>query len=528
MTPTKQKGASALSYLRGAMVAVALSLPLLSLSAFGIWWLWQNNLLMIWSASATVAALFIYSLQALIIWQTGKKSEKEPTSKTGATDTPEPRGLTPREQRAWDAIEVIAKDIDPATLTDREAILQVGIDTVHAVANQMHPDEKEPLWKFTVPEALSVTEQVSSQLKAFVENNIPLGDQLTIGQLLALYRWRGVIGASERAYDLWRILRFANPASAIAGELREKVSGKLIAGMRTELTKRLARAYVREVGQAAIDLYSGRLRPSPSLGSSPDSTTSRTVTEDRLDRPISILLIGQSEAGKTSVAVALSEKLGATVETMKNASGDTISVLQGGHEEFSAIIIEAPAIEDEQETLDRIVDQAMDADVVVSIISASRPDRELDRKTLTAIEDAYSKQSSRRQPPVCVVLTGIDKLRPFREWQPPYDLNDPQSAKATSIREAAIAVSDDLNVESSAVVPVMTELNADTYNIDVLWSKLLELAPDARKANIARQLDAASKSSISWKQLWNQSMNAGRVIGRTVLKGRPGSTSDQP
>ncbi|MCH9808000.1 MAG: hypothetical protein K0U74_09725 [Alphaproteobacteria bacterium] len=519
MSRRNDKKTSALQLLRGVMLALALTLPLLSLSAFGIWWLWQSGWLLIWSASATLVAICIFGLQALVVWRSDRHlkdaSTKSPDVEAQGPHPDEPRGLTPREQAAWDAIETIARDIDPAKLTDRDAILQAGIDTIKAVATEMHPDEKEPLWKFTVPEALAVTQQVSTQLRGFVTESIPLGDRLTIGQLLTLYRWRSLITASERAYVLWRILRFANPAAAIAGELREKISGKLIDGLRTELTRRLARAYIREVGQAAVDLYSGRLR----LETTAAESLSQTQSQDASERPVSVLLIGQKEAGKTSLAVALSEQLEATVETMTDAHGDHISVLKGGNDEFSAILIETPSLDDEPATLKRLVDQATDCDVILSVVSATRPDRALDQTALDQIRDAYSQMPTRRQPPICAVLTGIDKVRPFREWQPPYDLNEPTTQKANSIRQATEAVSDDLDIETHDIVPVMTQLNSDSYNIDVLWSKLLEQAPQARKAQIARQLNSTSNAPIKWSELWSQSLNAGRVLGRTIAKG---------
>lgn len=224
MSQWRERNARALRYLRGAMAATALSLPLLSLSGFGIWWLWQNDWLLVWSVTASVVAVSIYGLEALLVWRSTRSIAGDATAdgvgaRTQSQSADEdPRGLTLREQKAWEAIESIAEDIDPAKLTDHDAIFQTGIDTVEAVARQMHPDEQEPLWKFTVPEALAVIERVSTQLNRFVVESIPLGDRMTVGQLLTLYRWRSLVTAAERAYDLWRILRFANPISAVAGK----------------------------------------------------------------------------------------------------------------------------------------------------------------------------------------------------------------------------------------------------------------------------------------------------------------------
>ena len=116
------------------------------------------------------------------------------------------------------------------------------------------------MWKFTIPEALALVERVSADLRPFVIDNIPLGDQLTVGQVLKIYGWRSAIGMAEKAYDIWRLIRLVNPVTAAAQEAREQITKHLYANVRDQMARQLAGAYVREVGRAAIDLYGGRLR----------------------------------------------------------------------------------------------------------------------------------------------------------------------------------------------------------------------------------------------------------------------------
>ena len=131
--------------------------------------------------------------------------------------------------------------------------------TIEAVARQIHPQDRNPLWKFTIPEALALVERVSADLRPFVVDNIPLGDQLTVGQVLKIYGWRSAIGMAEKAYDIWRLIRLVNPVTAAAQEAREQITKHLYANVRDQMARQLAGAYVREVGRAAIDLYGGRL-----------------------------------------------------------------------------------------------------------------------------------------------------------------------------------------------------------------------------------------------------------------------------
>ncbi len=269
---TKQADSTtALTYLRSAMIAAALTLPLLSLTVFGTIWLWQNGYLLLWGISAFIVTLSIYGLERWVLRLApepfDKPSHAAPLSDTqGRTENlySDDDAQSP-EDRARTAIRELSQKVDPSTLTSRDAVLQLGIDVVAAVAAPMNPGQKDPHWKFTVPEALVLIERVSSELNESIRTKIPLADRLTVGQLLAVYRWRSVIPLAEKAYDLWRIVRVINPANAVTGELRDKVSSQLLEGMRTEIMKKIARLYVKEVGRAAIDLYSGRLKPKTHL-----------------------------------------------------------------------------------------------------------------------------------------------------------------------------------------------------------------------------------------------------------------------
>ncbi len=151
-------------------------------------------------------------------------------------------------------------NVRPEELTDRDRVLNLGMRTIEAVARQIHPQDRNPLWKFTIPEALALVERVSADLRPFVIDNIPLGDQLTVGQVLKIYGWRSAIGMAEKAYDIWRLIRLVNPVTAAAQEAREQITKHLYANVRDQMARQLAGAYVREVGRAAIDLYGGRLR----------------------------------------------------------------------------------------------------------------------------------------------------------------------------------------------------------------------------------------------------------------------------
>ncbi len=250
LTPAQRKT-------RIILVTAALLLPSLSLLPLGALYLYQNGWLLYWALAALAVATTGFLLE-----RTWMSSGARQLAKLEAADERRRReGHLTLSDRAWGDVRAIAAKVDPETLTSTEDVLKLGQRTIDAVARRMHPERQDAIWQFTFPEALVIAERVSARLGTFVETQIPLGDRLTVAQLLAVYRWRGMVGVAERAYDVWRIIRLANPATAMTHEAREQLSRAVVNWSKERVGRRIAEAYVEEVGRAAIDLYGGRLRP---------------------------------------------------------------------------------------------------------------------------------------------------------------------------------------------------------------------------------------------------------------------------
>lgn len=239
------------------LVTAALLLPTLSLVPLGGLYLYQQGWLLYWALAALAIAGTGFLLERN--WMTS--GERRLTRLKADDECRRRDGHLTLSDRAWSDVRGIASKVDPETLTSTDAILELGQRTIEIVARRMHPESQDAMWQFTLPEALIISERVSSRLGTFVETQIPLGDRLTVAQLLAVYRWRGMVGLAERAYDVWRVLRLANPATAMTHEAREQLSRAVLNWSKERVGRRIAEAYVEEVGRAAIDLYGGRLRP---------------------------------------------------------------------------------------------------------------------------------------------------------------------------------------------------------------------------------------------------------------------------
>jgi predicted GTPase len=497
------------------LLGFGLVVPLLTLLPLGGAWLWQNGYVLHWAAGACAFTLMIYGLQRWLLRPPAAAQPARPATRLGE-DAPDP-GWTPAETRAWERVKEVADRVKPEELTSREAVTALAAGTIEAVAREINPGAKDPLWRFTVPEALALVEQVSGRLKLGIADGVPFGDRLTVGQALKLYEWRGAIDVAEQAYDVWRLLRMVNPLSAATQELREQATKRMYAWGRDEVGARIARKFVFEVGRGAIDLYGGRLRVTPEALAAHVSRKSRRDQANAAEavvrsaaEPLRILIAGQVNAGKSSLVNALSAEAKAAVDVLPATPGATAYALQReGHP--PTLLIDMKGLEGDATTLEALLGEAEDCDLVLWVANAARADRDVDARACAALRAAFAARHDRRAPPMMLVLTHVDRLRPFGEWAPPYDLVDASSPKAASIKAAVEAASGDLGFGASSIVPVCIEPGIGTYNVDAVWAGIAALLPEARRAQLVRSLSDV-RGSLDWGRVWSQTLKAGRVL----------------
>ena len=501
------------SFLWLGAIVIGLLLPTLSLIPLGSIWLWQRGYLLHWALATAVLVGIAFALQRAILKHPGMMSKPADTGNVSPAAAADP-GWTPAEQQAWTDVLHLSLRVDVGRLTSRDAFLELGTETILAVARRLHPEIKEPLWQFTVPEVFALLERVSRRLGTFTTDHIPLSDRITVGNILALYRWRGALDVAEKAYGVWRLIRLVNPLTAATNEARERISKQMLEMGRTHVSQRLATAYVTEVGRAAIDLYGGRLRLLPEqleTTISRDTGAEHSQILERTVEPVRILIAGQVGAGKSSLVNALANEVQAAVDALPATSDFTAYELrQAGFP--SAHLIDSPGIGAMPGDVDRLVAKACECDLILWVIPAHRADRQFEKNAIDAIQQAFARMQNRKPPPMVIILTHIDRLRPFGEWAPPYDLVSATQAKALSIREAVDTVAHELNFAVEDIVPVRL-VHGAFYNIDALWSRMLMVLPDAQRSRLVRQLVGA-KSNWNWRRVWSQAVNAGRVLGR--------------
>lgn len=247
------------------LVVSAMFLPTLSLLPLGGLYLWEKGWLLWWALAAFATVSLVALMQRIAFGAAAATVDQ-----AAAMAKPADASWGDLEQRAWADVNAIASRASLENFTDPQEFLDLGRQTIEAVARRIHPEKTDALWQFTLPEALAIAERVSRQLGTYVENRIPFGTRMTLAQFWAIYRWRRGIEIAEKAYDVWRLVRLINPATAVTNEARERLSRAALQWGREQVSRHLAGAFVEEVGRAAIDLYGGRLKAaSPSAAPVP-------------------------------------------------------------------------------------------------------------------------------------------------------------------------------------------------------------------------------------------------------------------
>jgi hypothetical protein len=498
---------------RAAIIALGLVVPTLTLVPFGSIWLWQHGYLVYWAVGVLIAVTAAYLLQRWLFPEEPPKRGEANADASETDDTGELSGWSPIEEQAWADVKALANSVDPDTLDSQDAILRLGGKTIETVARRLHAGRADQVWQFTTPEALAIIERVSRRLRLFVVERVPFGDKLTVAQALGLYRWRGAVDYFERAYDLWRIVRLANPVTAATHEAREHLSKALVQWSRDEIAGRLTETYVREIGRAAIDLYGGRLKVSSvALGDylSPETAADRAAISAVKVEPLRVLVAGQTSAGKSSVINALLGGTKAAVDSLPATPTFTPYVLEGEGIP-AAVLIDSPGLSMDVRGWSALTAKAAECDLVLWVVAANRPDRDIDRRALESFRHHFAARLDRKQPPILLVVTHIDRVRPFDEWSPPYDLAGGTDAKVSTIRSAVAAAASDLGFATDKVIPLSVATHQAPYNVDALWKSIAAVMPEALRAHHLRRLKKI-KDTKGWSSIWSEAGKAGRAI----------------
>lgn len=395
---------------------------------------------------------------------------------------------------------------------------QTALEVLEFVAKKF---DKKSL-DFSIPEGLKLFEEVSRRYKLVVKEHIPGIEYLKVSYIKAgyeAYDKYGELGQKIFKAAIWgNHLKnlYLNPLKVISDLGREQATSTMTKGVVDDMQYAAKQALLDEVAAVAIDLYSGRFSiEDEALTASDVSEVDEKRFAPELE-PVRIVLVGQTSSGKSSLINALKQELVAEVDVLP--STDTSTVYNAFVDDNDVRVVDLQGLDGNAKTEAQMLKEMTQADVVLWVLKANQSARELDTQLKGKFDAFYDdpKNISRKKPILVSVVNQVDRLKPVDEWQPPYDLDNPTSAKAKIIAQA-LEYNQKL-LQPDIALPLAIAPEKAQFGLDALRQTLLERIADANNVQRNRQRFEAMKRGTSVKGQLNKAVKAGKKVAPSALK----------
>ncbi|MCG6940738.1 MAG: GTPase domain-containing protein [Thiohalocapsa sp.] len=490
-----------------ALIGLLILIPWLVGLAAGIWFMAQQGWAWYWWAATVVLLALAFAL--LRRWPRPRKSAPSPFFDLDPS-------ASAAEQRARQALAQRAAAIAAADLRDPDAASNLIRGAFHDVARAYSPDDPVALWRFTLPELLLMVEDFAQRLRATVLADFPVLRHIELSWVVTLI---GLSGPAAKILSLFRILRWIDPSSALAAELRGSVATQALGSVGDGAKAQMGVLLVEQAGETAIKLYSGgyRRRADELLPTAP------TPIPDAAPEPLTVLLAGQRNAGKSALLNALLGRAREPVGLLTAPAEDCRAYEFQAEGVGALMLVDCPGTEGTGKAREPWLTQAAQSDLVLWIAAANRADRAADQRALAALDALAEQKANLRPVPRLLVLTHADQLDPPMEWAPPYDIEHGQRGKEQQMREARQAACEQLGMQHRHCVLVAVRPGEPIWNAEALQQAMLDVLPEAHQKQLERGM-----AKDGWFQRTQDTLGsipgtsnllrgtAGQVIRRTL------------
>ncbi len=515
---------------RSLLLLTLLVVPLLVYGVVGGWALWQTGHLMWvwWVLPACWAAAYLFAR----LW----RQEMVPRPDVDVTGIPHWTETDQRASRAIVAKQKAIRDVQPEQLADPQFYLQTAMELGLEITRVYHPDANDPVESLTVPEILAASRLALEDVEKWAQQYIPASHLLTVGQWRQLSKvpsWlRSVSDISWIASMLFRLGNIGR--YAVWKVAMEPVTRK----MNTDILAAFYVFFTRQVGYYLIEMNSGRLRGGADpyrqmsrrtglslstdirggapMGRADQATEDSDQTTADDEGNITIVLVGQINAGKSSVINALLGQQTAETDVLPQTDQVQRYRLSLADTGQQLILLDTPGLggtAPARSQLSQTQRALEDADLVLLVMNASNPARDVDCQVVQETLAFFAEQPHRKSPPVIGVLTHIDSLPPALEWEPPYNWQTPTHLKEENIRGAVDYAWELLNDRVMAVVPVCSDVKRErTFGITEWLQPTIAACLDEARACAFLRLLHAETNRAKLQQLLRQLVTAGKAI----------------
>ncbi len=382
-------------------------------------------------------------------------------------------------------------------------------ELVIAVAHAYNPEVKRPLLNIYIPQAYGLIRGTVDDTDRLMQNLSPTLNRVSIGQAYEAYEMYRKLEPSAR--KLRKVLNWSqwllNPAAAAARQISKESSDRATQELLFNLSQLVRETALRNLAQQAIALYSGQTAILPEIATETTLPQVKTQTLKEIlasaqpaevveQKPVSIILVGRTGAGKSSLINTLFQAERAAVDILPSTE-----CLQSYHwkiqNEETLTLWDTPGYEqiDRAELREQVLEYSTTCDLLLLVTPALDPALQMDLDFLRELKAEIPDL------PAIAILTQVDRLRPIREWNPPYDWQQGDKPKERSIREATKYRAELLGDICDPILPIVTEdksSDRNAWNIDSLSLALVNAIAPAKQLRMARffrDLDARSAAA---------------------------------
>jgi len=484
---------------------IVLSLPVVGLVSFLLvaagWQIHAWRLNWIW---AVITLLLLGWRWLLVRWTQPARGQIDALVDQASQKLEESQPVDSSEMGA--AVEATLQEVlaaaeaDPPIWDDWSRFWQRCQELVVAIAQLYYPDVKYPLLNIYVPQAYGLIRGTVDDLDRWMQQLSPVLNQVTVGQAVQAYELYQRVEPSARW--VWRLFNWSqwvwNPAAAAARLASQRYGNQATQQLLANLGSLARQKALQTLCHQAVLLYGGDRSALPQSllqESPPTEETTQTLrqilqqaepTQPVETKPVEILLLGRTGAGKSSLINTLFEANQAEVDVLP--STDQIQRYQWSAQDGERLILwDTPGYEQiaRDQVRQSLLDKAATADLLLLVTPALDPALKMDVDLLQDLRHQGHDQ------PAIAIVTQVDRLRPLRQWSPSYDWQWGERPKEVAIREATQYRADALGDHCDRVLPLVTydaHAQRPPWNADALALTLIDTIAPAKQSRLSRFL----------------------------------------